>query len=83
MEEAGDGDAQDASARPRVGVSSCLLGEPARFNGGHSRCRFLSEELTGTSSRPSRQAAESAASPAVPPAGSHPTTGAAACSRSG
>jgi uncharacterized protein YbgA (DUF1722 family)/uncharacterized protein YbbK (DUF523 family) len=26
-------------------VSSCLLGEPVRFNGGHSRCRFLTDEL--------------------------------------
>src|ERR1700744_653332 len=50
--EAGAGDAgarasgdQDAGARPRVGVSSCLLGEPVRFNGGHSRCRFLADEL--------------------------------------
>ena len=31
--------------RPRVGVSSCLLGEEVRFNGGHKRCRFLTEEL--------------------------------------
>jgi uncharacterized protein YbgA (DUF1722 family)/uncharacterized protein YbbK (DUF523 family) len=28
-----------------VGVSSCLLGEPVRFNGGHSRSRFLTDEL--------------------------------------
>jgi uncharacterized protein YbgA (DUF1722 family)/uncharacterized protein YbbK (DUF523 family) len=35
----------DANARPRVGVSSCLLGEPVRFNGGHSRSRFLTDEL--------------------------------------
>jgi uncharacterized protein YbgA (DUF1722 family)/uncharacterized protein YbbK (DUF523 family) len=35
----------DASVRPRLGVSSCLLGEPVRFNGGHSRCRFLTDEL--------------------------------------
>jgi len=34
-----------AGVRPRVGVSSCLLGEPVRFNGGHSRCRFLADEL--------------------------------------
>jgi uncharacterized protein YbgA (DUF1722 family)/uncharacterized protein YbbK (DUF523 family) len=34
-----------ASARPRLGVSSCLLGEPVRFNGGHSRSRFLTDEL--------------------------------------
>ncbi len=30
---------------PRVGVSSCLLGEEVRFNGGHKRCRFLTDEL--------------------------------------
>ena len=35
----------DAGARPRVGVSSCLLGEPVRFNGGHSRSRFLTDDL--------------------------------------
>lgn len=28
-----------------MGVSSCLLGEPVRFNGGHSRSRFLTDEL--------------------------------------
>ena len=39
------GTTQDAAVRPRVGVSSCLLGEPVRFNGGHSRCRFLTEQL--------------------------------------
>ena len=32
-------------ARPRVGVSSCLLGEEVRFNGGHKRHRFLTDEL--------------------------------------
>ncbi|WP_051064657.1 YbgA family protein [Nocardiopsis halotolerans] len=31
--------------RPRVGVSSCLLGAPVRYNGGHSRSRFLTDEL--------------------------------------
>jgi uncharacterized protein YbgA (DUF1722 family)/uncharacterized protein YbbK (DUF523 family) len=31
--------------RPRVGVSSCLLGEEVRFNGGHKRSRFLTDEL--------------------------------------
>ncbi|XVQ82847.1 YbgA family protein [Microbispora siamensis] len=31
--------------RPRVAVSSCLLGAPVRFNGGHSRDRFLAAEL--------------------------------------
>ena len=36
---------EEASGRPRLGVSSCLLGEPVRFNGGHSRSRFLTGEL--------------------------------------
>jgi uncharacterized protein YbgA (DUF1722 family)/uncharacterized protein YbbK (DUF523 family) len=31
--------------KPRVGVSSCLLGEEVRFNGGHKRHRFLTDEL--------------------------------------
>ncbi len=34
-----------APVRPRVGVSSCLLGAPVRFNGGHSRDRFLTGDL--------------------------------------
>ena len=33
------------SVRPLIGVPSCLLGEQVRFNGGHSRCRFLTGEL--------------------------------------
>ena len=33
------------AVRPRVGVSSCLLGEEVRFNGGHKRYRFLTDEL--------------------------------------
>jgi uncharacterized protein YbgA (DUF1722 family)/uncharacterized protein YbbK (DUF523 family) len=36
---------QPRPVRPRIGVSSCLLGEQVRFNGGHSRCRFLTDEL--------------------------------------
>ena len=28
-----------------MGVSSCLLGEEVRFNGGHKRFRFLTDEL--------------------------------------
>ncbi|MEV5573896.1 DUF523 and DUF1722 domain-containing protein [Spirillospora sp. NPDC052269] len=35
------------TARPRLAVSSCLLGEPVRYNGSHSRDRYL----TGTLSR--------------------------------
>jgi uncharacterized protein YbgA (DUF1722 family)/uncharacterized protein YbbK (DUF523 family) len=45
MSETGASAIQDPGTRPRVGVSSCLLGEPVRFNGGHSRCRFLTDEL--------------------------------------
>jgi uncharacterized protein YbbK (DUF523 family) len=32
-------------SRPRIGVSSCLLGHEVRYNGGHSRSRFLTGEL--------------------------------------
>lgn len=35
----------NVSARPVIGVSSCLLGAPVRYNGGHSRYRFLTDEL--------------------------------------
>jgi len=31
--------------RPRIGVSSCLLGEQVRFDGGHKRHRFLADLL--------------------------------------
>ena len=41
----GDCAIQPQGARPRVGVSSCLLGEPVRFDGGHRRFRFLTDEL--------------------------------------
>ncbi|MDR8411669.1 DUF523 and DUF1722 domain-containing protein [Nonomuraea sp. 3-1Str] len=34
-----------APVRPRVAVSSCLIGELVRFNGGHSRDRFLAGPL--------------------------------------
>ena len=29
----------------RVGISSCLLGQEVRFDGGHKRDRFLTDEL--------------------------------------
>ncbi len=29
----------------RVGISSCLLGEPVRYDGGHKRDEFLTEQL--------------------------------------
>ncbi|MFB4317609.1 YbgA family protein [Actinomadura sp. 21ATH] len=32
--------------RPRLAVSSCLLGAPVRYNGGHSRDRFLTDRLS-------------------------------------
>jgi uncharacterized protein YbbK (DUF523 family) len=38
---------EEEAARPRVGVSSCLLGDEVRFDGGHKRCRFLTDELVG------------------------------------
>ncbi|MEO3785070.1 DUF523 and DUF1722 domain-containing protein [Actinocorallia sp. B10E7] len=36
------------ATRPRLGASACLLGEPVRHDGGHSRCRFLTDSLAGT-----------------------------------
>ena len=35
--------------RPRLGVSSCLLGQPVRFNGGRSRNRFVRHHADGCS----------------------------------
>jgi uncharacterized protein YbgA (DUF1722 family)/uncharacterized protein YbbK (DUF523 family) len=32
-------------AKLRVGISSCLLGQEVRFDGGHKRDRFLTDEL--------------------------------------
>ena len=31
--------------RVRIGVSSCLLGNSVRFDGGHKRNRFITDEL--------------------------------------
>ncbi|MEU5987935.1 DUF523 and DUF1722 domain-containing protein [Spirillospora sp. NPDC047418] len=39
------GPAPGAPPRPRLAVSSCLLGAPVRYNGGHSRDRFLTGPL--------------------------------------
>ncbi len=36
-----------AEIRPLIGVSSCLIGQPVRFNGGHCRSRLLTEILAG------------------------------------
>ena len=35
-----------APTRPRLAVSSCLLGAPVRYNGAHSRDRFLTGRLS-------------------------------------
>ena len=32
-------------SRPRIGVSSCLLGGPLRYDGGHLRNEFLTQTL--------------------------------------
>lgn len=37
--------AEAGHPRPRLAVSSCLLGAPVRYNGGHSRDRFLTGPL--------------------------------------
>jgi uncharacterized protein YbbK (DUF523 family) len=35
-----------ATSRPiRIGISTCLLGERVRYDGGHKRDRFLTETL--------------------------------------
>jgi uncharacterized protein YbgA (DUF1722 family)/uncharacterized protein YbbK (DUF523 family) len=34
---------EESKARPRVGISTCLLGESVRYNGGHARDRFLTD----------------------------------------
>ena len=33
--------------RVRIGVSSCLLGDAVRFDGGHKRDPFVADELAG------------------------------------
>ena len=35
----------DSRPRPRVGISSCLLGEPVRYDGGHKHASHLTETL--------------------------------------
>lgn len=36
-----------ASPLPRIGISSCLLGEPVRYDGGHRKQPALLEEYSG------------------------------------
>ncbi len=31
--------------KPIIGVSSCLMGEEVRYDGGHKRCRFITDDL--------------------------------------
>ena len=38
-------DAVQGNDRPRLGISSCLLGERVRFDGGHKHDRFLTDQL--------------------------------------
>jgi uncharacterized protein YbgA (DUF1722 family)/uncharacterized protein YbbK (DUF523 family) len=38
-----NGAAQNTLEKPRVGVSTCLLGENVRYDGGHKRDRFLTD----------------------------------------
>lgn len=33
------------SAKIKVGISQCLLGEPVRYDGGHKRSRFITDQL--------------------------------------
>jgi uncharacterized protein YbgA (DUF1722 family)/uncharacterized protein YbbK (DUF523 family) len=35
----------EKEAKIKVGISSCLLGNPVRFNGGHTRDRFVTDTL--------------------------------------
>ena len=37
--------ANEPSAKARIGISACLLGEQVRFDGGHKRDAFLTETL--------------------------------------
>ncbi|MCB1758207.1 MAG: DUF523 and DUF1722 domain-containing protein [Gammaproteobacteria bacterium] len=32
--------------KPRIAVSACLLGQPVRFDGGHKRDRFVTDQLS-------------------------------------
>ncbi len=36
---------ESEKGRIRIGISSCLLGEPVRFDGGHKRDRFITDTL--------------------------------------
>jgi uncharacterized protein YbgA (DUF1722 family)/uncharacterized protein YbbK (DUF523 family) len=38
-------DPTEQAGRPRLGISTCLLGEKVRYDGGHKRDRFLTDTL--------------------------------------
>ena len=38
-------DEEEVVVEVRVGVSACLLGQNVRYDGGHKRSRFLTDEL--------------------------------------
>lgn len=59
----------DALARPRLGISACLLGQAVRYDGGHKLDRFLQEELGRLVDAQSSRLADSAAEPpsSLPP----------------
>ena len=38
--------ATDESNTPKIAVSACLLGHPVRYNGGHKRDRFITDQLS-------------------------------------
>lgn len=42
----GDAPLWRVATPPRVGVSSCLLGQAVRYDGGHARDRFLTDRLS-------------------------------------
>jgi uncharacterized protein YbbK (DUF523 family) len=44
-DRAGDSVGAPSHTRLRLGVSSCLLGENVRYDGGHRRSRFLADDL--------------------------------------
>ena len=35
----------DVEARPKLGISSCLLGNEVRYDGGHKRNRYITRTL--------------------------------------
>jgi uncharacterized protein YbgA (DUF1722 family)/uncharacterized protein YbbK (DUF523 family) len=38
-------DRENSKARPKIGISSCLLGQQVRYDGGHKRDQFLTQQF--------------------------------------